>query len=159
MMSMARPKPVTLREITAENWEEIAELEVSEDQEDLVADNTYSLAESKFTPQAVTRAVYAGQKPVGFIMYEPMIEDDRPHDYLIYRFMIDRRHQGKGYGRKALEQALSEIRSNPDWERIVICYMTNNDAARKFYASLGFKETILDEDGEMIAEINRIENS
>ena len=46
-----------------------------------------------------------------------------------------------------------EIRACPDARRITICYKPDNATARKFYASLGFVETNIDELGEMIAEI------
>jgi diamine N-acetyltransferase len=150
---MAASKPVTLRDVTADNWEAVTDLELTDEQEDLVADNSYSLAESKFDPHAVPKAIYAGRKLVGFIMYEPLTEDGRPNDYLIYRFMIDRRQQGKGYGRAALEKLIGEIKADPAWNRIVICYVEDNAAARKFYRSLGFVETGRDEDNEIIAEI------
>ena len=152
-MSKKALKPVHLEEVTADNWEEVVDLELADDQEDLVADNAYSLAESKFNPSAVPKAIYAGKKLIGFVMYEPMIDDDRPHDYLIYRFMIDESLQGKGYGRAALNAIIDEIRRDPECQRIVISYMPENKTARKFYASLGFKEVGKDDDGEIIAEL------
>jgi diamine N-acetyltransferase len=139
---------VKLKDVTAKNWRAIARLELAPDQEDLVADNLYSIAESKFDPDARPRAVYAGDQPVGFLMYDA--SDD---EALIYRFMIDRRHQGKGYGRAALRLALDEIRALPHVRKVSISYMPDNPVTKAFYASLGFKETGLDEDGEMLAEL------
>lgn len=148
-------KKIKLKKVTADNWEAVAGLKLTEDQEDLVAPNVYSIAESKFNPQAIPLAIYAGRKPVGFIMYEPCVDDDRPHEYLIYRFMIDRRHQSKGYGRLALQKVIDDIKEDPAWARIRICYMPENKAAKKFYGSLGFNEVGIDEDDEIIAEIRR----
>jgi diamine N-acetyltransferase len=146
-------KRVTLREVTADNWEEVADLEVHEHQEEFLEDNVWSIAESKFNKNAVPRAIYAGKHPVGFIMWESLAGEGAPHDYFIFRFMIDRRHQGKGYGRLGMELALGEIRKDRRLSRITICYVPENAAARDFYASFGFRETGIDEDGEMIAEI------
>ena len=81
-------KKVRLRDVTADNWEEVVDLEVSDEQEDFVADNAYSLAESKFDPYVKPRAIYAGKRVVGFLMYESLESDGRPHDYSIYRLMI-----------------------------------------------------------------------
>jgi diamine N-acetyltransferase len=67
--------------------------------------------------------------------------------------MIDKGHQSKGYGRIAMELALGEIRKDRKLNRITICYVPENAGAREFYASFGFSEAGLDEDGEMIAEI------
>lgn len=146
-------KRVTLREITADNWEEVAELELHEHQEDFVEDNAWSIAESKFNKYAVPRAIYAGKRPVGFIMWESLAAEGAPHEYSIYRFMIDKDHQGRGYGRLAMEIALGEIRKDRRLKRITICYVPENEKAREFYASFGFRELGLDEDGEMIAEL------
>src|SRR5829696_5393351 len=60
---------VKLKDVTADNWEAVVDLELSAEQEDLVASNVYSLAESKFDPDARPRAVYAGRRVVGFLMY------------------------------------------------------------------------------------------
>ena len=146
-------KKVRLRDVTADNWEEVVDLEVSDEQEDFVADNAYSLAESKFDPYVKPRAIYAGKRVVGFLMYESLESDGRPHDYSIYRLMIDKRQQGKGYGRAALELAIDEIRQDRHVNRITISYVPGNPVSKRFYGSLGFQEVGLDEDGEMIAEL------
>lgn len=150
---MSKQVSVSLKDVTADNWEAVADLELDEAQAELVASNVYSLAESKFTPAARPRAVYAGKRLVGFLMYEPLDEEDRPDEALIYRFMIDRRHQGKGYGRAALKEALDEIRKMPRVKKVAISYMPENVAAKRFYASLGFVEVGRDEDGEIIAQL------
>jgi diamine N-acetyltransferase len=139
---------IKLKDVTAKNWRAIARLELSPDQEDLVASNLDSIAESKFDPDARPRAIYADDQPVGFLMY-----DASEREALIYRFMIDRRHQGKGYGRAALVLVLDEIRAIPKVRKAVISYMPDNKVAKAFYASLGFVETGIDEDGEMMAKL------
>jgi diamine N-acetyltransferase len=147
---MARVK---LMDVTVDNWEEVCELELDPEQAHLVASNAYSIAESKFNPYCHPRAIYAGKKLVGFLMYESLEEDNEPHDYSIYRFMIDRRHQGKGYGRQAFKQALKEIGNDPELDTVYVCYLPDNEVSRRLYASFGFEETGLDDDGEMIAEL------
>jgi diamine N-acetyltransferase len=144
-------KEVRLAEVTADNWEAVAELELRDDQEESVASNVYSLAESKFDPSARPRAIYAGKKIVGFLMYDLTEDDGPPHEASIYRFMIDKMHQGSGYGRAALEQAIEEIKRVPRVAKISICYMPDNAVAKRFYASFGFVEIGTDEDGEVIA--------
>jgi diamine N-acetyltransferase len=147
------PKKVKLRDVTAENWEAVAELEVADEQRDLVASNAYSIAESKFDPYVVPKAIYAGKRPVGFIMWESLQGDGKPHEYSIFRFMIDRRQQGKGYGRAALIKAIEEIRKDTSVRRITISYVPGNTVSKRFYESLGFAEIGVDEDGEMIAQL------
>lgn len=147
-------RAVSLKEVTADNWEAVVDLELAPKQTDMVASNCYSLAESKFDPDARPRAIYAGKRIVGFLMYE-VVDDEGPSlTASIYRFMIDRRHQGKGYGRAALAEVLKEIRSISGARKISICYMASNHQARQFYAKFGFREVGRDRDGETIAELN-----
>jgi diamine N-acetyltransferase len=147
------PKSVRLKEVTAGNWEAVVDLELSDEQKDIVASNAYSLAEAKFTPAAQPRAIYAGRRIVGFLMYETLAAEGKPHETSIYRFMIDRRHQGKGYGRAAFAAALDEIRATSGSRKVTVCYVPQNLPAKRFYASFGFVETGLDDDGEMVAEL------
>jgi diamine N-acetyltransferase len=146
------PDPVTLRDVTAENWRAVTRLELADDQKKLVASNVYSLAQSKFEPDAHPRAVYVGETLVGFIMYDVTAEDA---EAFIYRFMIDREHQRKGYGRAALARAIEEIRQMPGITSIGISYMKDNLVAKDFYASFGFVESPDDGNkwGEMHAEL------
>jgi len=145
---------VRLEDVTARNWHAVARLKLLPEQEDLVASNLYSIAESKFDRDARPRAVYAGDRLVGFLMYDVSDADDKTREASIYRFMIDRKHQGKGYGRAALGRALEEIKAVPGIRKVSIGYMPENPVAKPFYASFGFVEVGTDEDGEVIAELN-----
>ena len=147
------PKKVKLKEVTADNWERVVDLEVADEQDGFVASNAYSLAESKFDPFVKPRAIYAGKRVVGFLMYESLESDGKPHEYSIFRFMIDRRQQGKGYGRKAIEKAIEEIKKDAKAKRISIGYVPGNPVYKRLYRSLGFEEVGVDEDGEMVAEL------
>jgi diamine N-acetyltransferase len=129
---------VKLKNVTADNWEAVVELVLGAGQEDLVASNLYSVAEAQFDAGARPRAVYAGKRVVGFLMYDVQKTKGKAQDASIYRFMIDRKHQGIGYGRAALSKALEEIRAIPGVNRISICYMPENPVAKPFYASFGF---------------------
>ncbi|WP_320410754.1 GNAT family N-acetyltransferase [Mesorhizobium sp. Root695] len=92
----------------------------------------------------------AGTRVVGFLMYDAPRDDDEAR---IYRFMIDRASQGRGYGKAALREVLDEIQGLGHVSHVSICYEPDNDAARDLYRSAGFVEEGLDEDGEMIADI------
>lgn len=144
---------VRLEDVTARNWRAVARLKLAPQQEDLVASNLHSIAQSKFDPDARPRAIYAGDKPVGFLMYNVCEAKGRTREASIYRFMIDRKHQGKGYGRAALALALAEIKAGPGIKKVSIGYMPDNSVAKAFYAGFGFIEVGKDEDGEVIAEL------
>jgi diamine N-acetyltransferase len=152
MAKQAKRRKVSLKKVTADNWEAVVELELDAGQQDLVASNLYSVAEAQFDPDARPRAVYAGKRVVGFLMYDVQRTRGKSRAS-IYRFMIDRRHQGKGYGRSALGLALAEIGAIRGVKRVSIRYMAENPVAKPFYASFGFRELGQDRDGEVIAEL------
>jgi diamine N-acetyltransferase len=65
--------------------------------------------------------------------------------------MVDAAYQGKGYGRAAMEQVITQIARQPDGNEILICYHHLNHAARKLYARLGFGEQSVDSKGIVTA--------
>ncbi|QTN29384.1 GNAT family N-acetyltransferase [Rhodoferax sp. AJA081-3] len=145
---------ITLRPVTRENFEAITGLNLLDHQRDFLASNSYSIAEASLFPCLATRAVYVDELPVGFMMYAyPEPGEEPPGEYGIWRFMIDSDHQGKGYGRHALALLLAEIQSRGDARRIFISYVPGNQQAQAFYASFGFRELEIDEEGEMVAEL------
>jgi diamine N-acetyltransferase len=128
---------VSLRKITADTVRAICALETNEDQKGFVAANAVSIAQAHFAPSAQFRAVYADEIPVGFIMWRP---GDKEGECFLWRFMIDRRHQAKGYGRAALALLLQSLRSE-GVKQIRTSYVAGGASPRGFYVALGFRET------------------
>jgi len=144
---------VELRKISIldNNIHECIALEVAENQRDFVAHNAVSLGQAyalnKHGGCATPYAIYADGVMVGFIMYEFMLkenEDTYGEDcYYFWRFMIDERYQGKGYGKAALTQIIDEIRTMPNGV-VPHCYVsieTENVVAQKLYEGYGFVKT------------------
>ena len=140
-------KIIKLEPVNDNNRDAVLALSVREDQP-FVASNKTSLRqadEANAEQPGVARpfAIYADEKLVGFCMFvfnpEEEDEDDR---YWLWRFMIDKNYQRKGYGRAAMQQALELVRSFPCGESKYcwISYEPENEAARKLYASFGFVE-------------------
>jgi pimeloyl-ACP methyl ester carboxylesterase/GNAT superfamily N-acetyltransferase len=138
LTGLERPR-VELRELTAENWLECVELQLTDDQQGLLDSNAVSIAESRFHPWMLPLAIYAGETMVGFVMYSDE-RDPRLPRYWVHRLMIDRRQQGRGYGRAAMQEVIRRIAAKPDGDEVWIGYVPQNDVARRFYASLGFEE-------------------
>jgi diamine N-acetyltransferase len=69
--------------------------------------------------------------------------------------MIDKNHQGKGYGKKAMLTALELIRTFPYGKAslVSLSYEPENLAAKSLYSSLGFVETGDTQEGELIANL------
>jgi diamine N-acetyltransferase len=142
---------ITLQPITRENWRTCVQLEPASDQRHFVAPNVYSLTEAQFYPGTETRAIYADDTMVGFVMWgtDP---DDPPGEVWIARLMIDQRYQRKGYGRAAMELVLDAIRAIPECCVIKLSFEPENTGAEALYLSLGFEHTGEMNDGEAVMQ-------
>ncbi|HEY0061956.1 MAG TPA: GNAT family N-acetyltransferase [Telluria sp.] len=143
---------VTLQAITIDNFEAVMDLELPPEQACHLDSNAYSIAQAHYYPDWKPRAIYCDGVPAGFALYDISGDGEAGH-YAIYRLMVAHDLQNKGIGRLAMLLLLDELRAQPDMRRITICYKTDNPTARRFYASLGFAEIGLSEDGEMVAQL------
>ncbi len=141
---------IRLEPIRASNKKAVLALKLAEDQQDFLSDNASSLKEAANDDDARPRAVVVGDRVVGFLMYDASVGDG---EALIYRFMIDYRNQGRGYGRAALSALLKEIGALSHVRDVLVCYMPENEGARRLYQSAGFVDEGEDADGEMIARL------
>ena len=140
-----------LRAIAEQNYQKILDLSTGAGQEEFVARNVRSLAQAwVFRDRDRPYALYEGEEPVGFIMFDWRPEEKTAE---IWRFMIDYRHQGKGYGRRAMELALEKIRRAGLFDRVQLYCVPGNEKARALYHSLGFGETGSTLDGEIQMEL------
>lgn len=128
---------VELREITAETVRDVTSLAVSPEQQGLVAPNAVSIAQAYFEPKAWFRAIAAGEELVGFVM---VYRDPEQGDFYVWRFMIDARHQGRGYGRRAMELVLQEARRD-GVDEVTLSVVPGEGSAYAFYLALGFEDT------------------
>ncbi|HRJ86570.1 MAG TPA: GNAT family N-acetyltransferase [Ignavibacteria bacterium] len=138
---------IELKEVTADNLGKISKLKVKESQQDFVAPNAYSVAQSKFYSTWICLAAYAGEEPVGFTMYGI---DDADKTVWIIRMMIDGNHQGKGYGRQILTLAVEHIKNSHNCNEVFLSFVPGNDTAKRLYESFGFKDTGRVEEGEIV---------
>jgi len=123
---------VNLKNVAADNWEAGVYLSSVPGQEGLVGSNLHLVTNAQFNPEARPLAVDAGNCIVGFPMYDEQKTKDKAQEASIYRFMIDRKHQGKGYGRATLGKALEKIRAIPGVYSISIRYMPENHVRSRY---------------------------
>jgi diamine N-acetyltransferase len=142
---------VRLVDLTKHNWEQVAALEVGPGQEQFVAPNLRTIAETQFEPSAVRRVIVKGGVPIGLAVYVLDPEDD---EWWLWRFMIARDEQGRGHGRAALEQLIDEWRAIPGCTRVFVGYKPENMIAERLYVSLGFVPGGMAEWGERIARLD-----
>lgn len=159
---------IEFRQITFSNWNECIKLKVTEEQENYVASNLYSLAEAYVAINSgdspILYAIYADGVMVGFLMYvyingEPEATDYQLNDhYFMLRLLIDKNHQGKGYGKQAVSKMVEEIKALPlrTTDRIYTSIEPTNIAAEKAYSSVGFMLTgeVVDNEAVMFLDIS-----
>jgi diamine N-acetyltransferase len=157
---MSVPAPtISLREITSENRAAVEALTVAESQAEYVASVSESLVEAAETPDACPwyRAIYAGDTPVGFVMISDGITVTNPAylgPYFLWRLLIDRRYQGRGYGSAALRLVVEYVRMRPN-ARVLLCSAVQGPASPiGFYLRQGFRTTGEVHEGEIVIELD-----
>jgi diamine N-acetyltransferase len=128
---------IFLRPLNAQNWQDAAGLEVNEDQMRFIETNLYSIAESRFHSELQPMAIFENRTMVGFLMWGVDSADRQPW---LYRFMVDRRFQGKGRGKAALERLLSMLRK-AGHRQLDVGFHPENLAAERLYLGAGFTPT------------------
>ena len=151
MPPLTRTSTVTLRDVTADNVRPVMDLEVAENQGHLVAPNAWSIAEHAYATDAWLQAVYADEAPVGLVLLSERRATPR---FYLWRFMIDHRHQGLGFGATAMQLVFKRVRSFPEGRELFLTYVPGDRSPRDFYAGLGFAETGVIRDGEVEMRID-----
>ena len=146
---------ITLKPVDKDNWRELVDLAVAEEQKNWVAPNTHSIIEGLMEPGMMSRGIYADDVPVGYILY--LVNTNRKWGY-IARFMVDVRQQEKGYGRQAMLLVIEDMKKQDGLERLLVGVVPGNDSARRLYEKLGFVDTGILREGDMLMEMALVDN-
>lgn len=174
-------KKIHLEKICWDNYQKVLKLRVSKEQRNFVASNKASLIHA-FLEASDGKPVYAfavmyGKRVVGFmqLMYDRDWSGYEREDWLsseefkryngqpyyyIWRFMVDQRYQGQGFGKESFRQTLDFIKTFPAGkaEYVIIQYEPNNEVGKNLYRSFGFKEMFADylHDGDEVTAVLKI---
>ena len=142
---------IHLETITPDNWR--LGLKVRDDQQSFVSDSAGILARAYAYRESRSRAfvIYHDKLPVGMAMYHDL---DEEQEYDFSQFFIDQRYQGNGYGYEAASLILQMMRDDGKYDKVVLCYIDGDDAARKLYEKLGFLHTGEAYEDEIIMEMS-----
>ncbi len=127
---------IQLREITKDTVRAVCALEVRNDQKSYVAANALSIAQAHFEPTAGFRAIYLGERPIGFVQWR---NAKTSGEVVLWRFMIDRTYQAAGHGRAALRLVLLLLKSD-GFQRVQASVVLGPLSPLAFYLSQGFIE-------------------
>ena len=141
---------IHLETITPENWR--LGLSVQDDQLRFVSDIAGILARAYAYRENRSQAfvVYNNDLPIGMAMYHDL-DDWKAYDFS--QFFIDQRYQGNGFGCEAATQIIQMMKDDGKYDKVVLCYIEGDDAARKLYEKLGFKHTGEADGDEIIMEL------
>lgn len=148
---------IEFRPINKENWRDCVRLKVKDEQQSFVAPNDYSLLQAYYEPENRSHpfGIYDGETMVGFLMTSEPDEISARQAVYIHRFMIGAEHQGKGYGKKAIQAFIELVKAKGHHKRIYLSYEPENKVGAQLYGSVGFKELGVSEEwgNEMGAEL------
>lgn len=139
------PESVELAKVTAENYDTVAKLVTHKSQESFVAPMLWSFADALF-PEEVDgapvvpwmRAITADGEYAGFVMVA-LSTEHHPDPYL-WRLLIDRRHQRRGIGGKALDLIEAEMRARGD-TTLYVSWEEGKGSPAPMYLKRGFETT------------------
>jgi len=103
-------------------------------------------ADAYFFRDALMRAIYLGEKPVGFVMLGvnalkyKILKPLRPYIY-IWRFMIAHEYQNKGFGKQAMKKIIDYVKKSYNAKELMVYTLPQNTNAIEFYKHLGFELT------------------
>ena len=126
---------INLKEITKTNLISIIDLDVNEHQKDQVAPNAVSITQGHYSNSAWFKGIFNDKIAVRFVMLDLVKKENR---CFLWRFMIDKKYQGKGYGKIALTQVINYVKSLKIFDEIKTSYVPKDNSAEGFYKNFGF---------------------
>ena len=129
--------------VTADNWKTALFLTTDPERkipldEQWIANNAFSLVQCRYDPDWDCRLMMDGELAVGFVFFGYWREEDH---YMLCRYMIDVKHQGKGYGTAFLPLAVELIRSQYGCRDVYTSVHDDNTHAVHLYRKFGFVPT------------------
>jgi len=125
---------MVLRELDKDNWLECARLWTEEDR--FIAPNLYSIAEAQFYPKAVSRAIYDGDRMVGYVLHGE--DEDHEDWYIIDRLMIAAPFRRKGLASEAIKAVFALAAAAGRFGIVRSSTEPDNAAMRRTFERNGF---------------------
>lgn len=139
---------IYFKKVISENYKEVIALSVEESQRNFIESNEISLEESKIGAHWRPVVIYNDDDIIGFAMYGYFDCEKR---VWLDRLMIDKNHQGKGYGKIALKLLINRIIAEYKCDEIYLSILKDNVNAQRLYEEFNFRfNGELDISGELI---------
>ena len=134
--------------VNSRNRAEVEHLEVFAEQSGFIESVTQCLQEADKLELWRPVGIYDRGMLIGFAMYG-YFPEPAPGQVWLDRLLIDKKYQGKGFGRQTLDAAMALIRMYPfgKADKVWLSYEPENVRAREIYRKYGFVEN-----GEMCGD-------
>lgn len=136
--------------VNQDNWRAVAGLEVKAAQQAFVASPSYYLALCCYGGVWQPLAFTLKDQVVGFCMWGI---DEKDSSCWLGGILIDAKHQGKGYGKRAVKATIDMLNRTLGLSAFALSYEPTNVLAKRVYTSLGFVETGEREENEVVARL------
>ena len=140
--------------LSEDNMKQCFELKVASNQMQYIASNEDSWRTAKeYQKVAHPFAIYCDGRMVGFTMFAFDEDYEDPNDrFWLWRFMIDERSQGKGYGTAALKVIIQYFKDHGA-NNIRLSTKDTNTQAISLYHKAGFYDTGEMNDEEIVLQM------
>ena len=130
-----------LIEVNEQNWMDVRGLSVSEPQQAFLDSPLGILARGYVYRSCRARVIGIADDDtvLGVALVKDL--DEEPACYDLQQFMIDARHQGRGYGTEALRLILNELKSERKYDCVEVCVKKADTAALHVYEKAGFVDS------------------
>jgi histidinol dehydrogenase len=145
----ADPARFAVREVDKHLLDAVLALQLAPGQRGLVSPPERSLAQVAYVPAGRALALLDGDAVVGMmLLYDARQDDEKPAPQLyVWRLLVDGRHQGRGYGRLAMQWVVDEARRS-GFAEVGLSHVGAPGHAGGFYLKLGFSYTGEVDEGE-----------
>ncbi len=150
---MSKLNELSVKIMPKDKWSLIKDLSVHDEQDHFIETSGHCFNDAEndaYNMKWDFYGIYINDTLIGFAMHG---EDRRLFYSQVWldRFMIDKKYQGKGYGKKSMELILQKMYEDYNCKKIYLSVHENNFPAIKLYEKLGFKKTMFkDPKGERI---------
>lgn len=151
-MSRNNEKPLHFKLVSDENRKEVEGLTVSSEQTGFIESVRECLQEADEFELWRPVGIYDNDTLIGFAMYG-YFSEPAPGQLWLDRLLIDKRYQGKGYGKQAVLMLLDRLHAEYQSGTVYLSVYENNPHAIKLYQQIGFQfNGKYDSKGEHIME-------
>ena len=137
-MNLSVPKRLHFEPVNHENRKAVENLTVFSEQAGFIESVSDCLQEADELELWRPVGIYDGNMLIGFAMYGYFPEPS-PGQLWLDRLLIDKKYQGKGYGKQAVLSLLDKLHTEFQSDTVYLSVYENNPNAIQLYRQIGFR--------------------